>query len=248
MKEISIMYILNLALRRLWALILAAIVFAGAAFGYCKFLATPRYSATASILVTNGAILVQNPTIEGDETVNSTDISASISLMETVSDILKTPDIFRTLSDEIGNRYSYGTLKGMMSIASRSNKSLFIDITFTATSREEAIDLVNKFVALAPDYISDFIPYSYVAVTSTADGASLVYPRTTFLIMAAAVAGAVLAFAVAFIVDSFDHAILGEADLAANFDIPVIGTVPDFESVGVLSTSNQTAGGKYNAY
>ncbi|MDD6479634.1 MAG: Wzz/FepE/Etk N-terminal domain-containing protein [Oscillospiraceae bacterium] len=248
MKEISIMYILNLALRRLWALILAAVVFACAAFGYCKFLATPRYSATASILVTNGAILVQNTTTEDDETVSSTDISASVSLMETVIDILKTPDIFRTLSDEIGNRRSYSSLKGMISIASRSNRSLFIDITFTATSSEEAIDLVNKFVALAPDYISDFIPYSYATVTSTADGAALVYPKTTFLIMVAAVVGAVLAFAVAFIVDSFDHAILGEADLAANFDIPIIGTVPDFESVGVLSTSNQTAGGKYNAY
>ena len=247
MKEISIMYILNLALRRLWALILAAVVFAGAAFGYCKFLATPRYSATASILVTNGAILVQNGT-EEDETVNSTDISASISLIETVSDILKTPEIFKSLSNKIDNRHSYSALKNMISIAARSNRSLFIDITFTATSREEAIELVNKFVALSPEYISDFIPYSYVAVTSTADGASLVYPRTTALMAVAALAGAFFAFVVAFVIDSFDHAILGENDITSRFDIPIIGTVPDFESVGVLSTSSQSAGGKYNAY
>lgn len=246
MKELSLMYFLNLALRWLWVIILVMIVFGASAFGYCEFLATPQYKATASVLVTNGAIM-QDATEEKD-TVNSTDISASISLIDTVMDILKTPEIFKELSNEIDNRYSYGALKSRFTVTEKSNRSMFVDISFIANSPEEATELVNKFAALTPDYITKFVPYSYVAIAANADNASLVYPKTTTFIMMAALVGAAITYIVVFIIDSLDHAVLGEKDFASKYDIPIIGTVPDFESVGVIASSNQANGGKYNAY
>ena len=68
-------------------------VFAAGAFGYCKFLATPEYTATASVLVTNGGIMVQEST-NGQDTISTTDITASINLVDTVTDILETSDIY----------------------------------------------------------------------------------------------------------------------------------------------------------
>lgn len=237
MRDISLMYLFNLAVRRIWILILAAIVFAVGAFCYCEFVATPVYTATASVLVTNGGIMVQEST-DGKETISTTDITASINLVDTVTDILETSDIYKELAKSTGEKYTYSQLKGRTTISSKTDHSMFVDVSVTASNPDEATMLVNAFVKLTPEYIVEFVPYSNVAVAATADSATLVFPRTTTMIALAAVVGIVLAFAVALLIDSFDQAILGEKDFTSHYDIPLVGSIPDFESLGIVSTSN----------
>lgn len=237
MKEISLVYIFELALRRLWVLILAAVIFATGAFCYCEFLATPQYTATASVLVTNGGIVSQQVGNEND-TISSTDISASKSLVDTVIDILKISDIYKDLAEELDGKYTYDQLKNHMSIKAKENRSMFVDVSFKAANPKEAVRIVNKFVAMTPEYIVEFVPYSYVAVAATADAASLVFPRTKTTTATAALIGIAFAFGLVFLIDSFDQAILGEKDFTSHFDIPLIGVIPDFESTGVVASSN----------
>lgn len=248
MKEISLMYLFDLALRRLWALVLAAVVFAAGAFCYCKFLATPQYTAKASVLVTNGGIMTQQ--IEnGNDTISSTDISASVNLVDTVIDILKISDIYKDLAKELDGKYTYSQLKGRMSITEKENRSMFVDVSFKASNPKEAVEIVNKFVEMSPEYIVKFVPYSSVAVASTADAAALVFPRTKTTTATAALVGMVFAFALVFLIDSLDQAILGEKDFTAHFDIPLVGIIPDFESTGVVAPSNYyQKGGKDSGY
>ena len=245
MKDISLMYLFDLALRRIWVLILAAVVFAAAAFGYCKFLATPQYTATASVLVTNGGIMTKSDT-EGDETISTTDISASINLVDTVMDILETSEIYKKLSESIDGEYSYQQLKSKTTISSKADHSMFVDVTFRAESPKEATEIVNAFVELTPEYIVEFVPYSNVAVAATADSAALVFPRTTTTITIAGLVGAVIAFAISLLIDSFDQAILGESDFTSHYDIPLVGSIPDFESMGIVSSSNYYQKGASN--
>lgn len=246
MKDISLMYLFDLALRRIWALILAAVVFAAGAFCYCKFLATPQYTATASVLVTNGGIMTKSDT-DGNETISTTDISASINLVDTVMDILETSEIYKQLSENMDNKYSYKQLKAKTTISSKADHSMFVDVSFKASSPKEATEIVNAFVELTPEYIVEFVPYSNVAVAATADSAALVFPRTTTTSAIAALVGVVLAFAVALLIDSFDQAILGEADFTSHYEIPLVGSIPDFESMGIVSSSNYYQKGVSNS-
>ena len=247
MKDISLMYLLNLALRRLWVLILAAVVFAAAAFGYCKFLATPEYTATASVLVTNGGITVQNSNNDR-ETISTTDISASINLVDTVMDILETSDIYKKLAEEIDNKYTYKQLKSKTTISAKADNSMFVDVKFSAADPQEATEIVNAFVELTPEYIVEFVPYSNVAVASTADSASLVFPRTTTLIGLSGIVGIVIAFVIVFIIDSFDQAILGEKDFTSHYEIPLIGSVPDFGTMNAEVSNYYQKGTGTNGY
>lgn len=246
MKDISLMYLFDLAVRRIWVLILAAVVFAAGAFGYCKFLATPEYTATASVLVTNGGIMVQEST-DGKETISTTDITASINLVDTVTDILETSDIYIKLAEEMGNKYTYKQLKGKTTISAKTDHSMFVDVSFKASDPKEATEMVNAFVELTPEYIVQFVPYSSVAVAQTADSATLVFPRTTTISAVAAMVGIVLAFAVVLLIDSFDQAILGEKDFTSHYDIPLVGSIPDFESMGVVTSSNYYQKGVNNS-
>lgn len=227
-KTINIMDLVMLALRHIWIIILTAVVFAAGAFSYCKFFVTPSYSATASILVTNGAV-----TTSYDETtgkIASSDISASLYLSYTVVDILNTPDIYKKVADQLGKDYSYQGLMGCSSIARRSEETLFIDVTFSSTDPKEAMRIANKFVEIACGYIPEFIPSARANVASTAIKASMTYPRTVMTTGVAGVVGAVAAYIVLFIIDSMNRAIKGEEDFTSNFDVPLLGAVPDFEN------------------
>lgn len=242
MNNVSLIYLLKLALRRIWILIVVAVLCAATAFCYCEFVTTPKYRAKGSVLATNGAILTQNQSSVQASKINGTDIVASLNLASTISDILNTSDIFKELADKTGGKYKYTALMGMATVARRGEDTLFIDVSFTANSREEAVTLTNTFLELAPDYISNYLPDSNTNIATTADGAAQIYPRTAMTTLAFAVLGAVAAFAVVFIIDSNDKAIKGEKDFTGSFDIPLLGVVPDFQSTAGVHYK----GGKVN--
>lgn len=245
-KTINIMDLVMLAWRRLWIIALAAVVCAVAAFGYCKFFLTPSYSSTASILVTNGAVITSYA--ETTDKISGSDISASLYLADTVVDILNTPDIYIKLANELDEENSQG-LKGGFSVSRRSESTLFIDVTYSSTDPEEAVRVVNKFVEVACDYIPEFIPSARANVAATAMKAGQTYPRTTMTTGVTGMVGAVVAFVVLYIIEMMNRSIKGEEDFTNKFDVPLLGAVPDFENVESSSyRKSKTRGGYGNGY
>lgn len=200
------------------------------AFCFCEFVAVPQYSATGSIMVTNASIVsASDDELYGDN-INSADITASLNFANTVIDILNTNGIFKELSNELSGQYTYTQLKGLSSIARRSNNTLFVDISFKADSREEAITLVNAYLEIAPDYINTFVPKTAVTATSIADNATKTYPRTVLATGTSGIFGAFIAYAIVFLVYCANSVIKGEEDFKDRFDLPILGCIPDFSA------------------
>lgn len=227
MKNITLISLFNLAIKHILVIIIAAAIFAGAAFCYCEFIADARYSAKGAILVTNGAITTDENGAQ--TTINNTDIAASINISDTVTDTLSTSGIFKELAKELKNKYRYNTLKSLASVSQRDNNSLFIDISFTAETPDEAVSLVNSYLAIAPDYVSSALPGT-ASSTFEADTATKVFPNTFTITAIAGFLGAIIAFAIVFFIDSLDTIIHDEDDFKEKFDVPVIGSVPDFSA------------------
>lgn len=228
-KTINIMELVMLAWRRLWILILVAVIAAAGAFCYCRFLVTPIWGAKSSIVVTNGAITIINPDSTQDK-VSASDLSASRFLIETVIDVLKTPDLYKQVADELGKDYNYLSIKSRTAISPRSENSLFVDITVTSADPKEAMRIANKIAKVSCDYIPEIIPNSAAIDVETAVSASMTHPRTARTTAIAGVVGAVLAYAVLFIIESTNRAIKGEEDFTTRYDVPLLGAVPDFEN------------------
>lgn len=243
MGDISLIYLLGLAWKRIWALITAMVVFAAAAFCYCQFAAEPRYTATASILATNGAIVDQssNNQILSEDSVKSTDISASLTLANTIVEILKTPDAYMELADTLGGDYTYSNLKSMITVERRDTNNLFIDITVKAGDGAQAQKLANEFAKLSCSYVLDFIPSVKAMVVSTSTSFTKVYPRTLTVTGISGIVGAIVAFVIAFIADSLNQSIRGEDEFISKYSLPLLGSVPDFENDDII-TSYRTRG------
>lgn len=251
MNNISLISLLKLALKHIYALILAGVVFAAVAFSYCKFVAVPKYSATGSILVTNGSIINDTQSSATSSTssrnISYTDINASLQLADTINDILNTNDIYKELSNEDSNRYTYSNLKSRSSVKRRSTDSLFIDVTFVASTPEEALRLTNKFLNLTPDYVKNYIPSANTAIATQPDRAGKTYPRTLLYTLAAGLCGVILAYAVVYIVSLTNNSIKDEDDIVNNYDITVLGNVPDFTNAKSKEYSAYKKGGYGNA-
>ncbi len=245
MNELTPMSIINMILHRLWAVILAAVVCAVGTFAYCRFLADPVYQATISLAVTNGTIIKDDDgstaeTGNQNNTVNFNDLSASVYVAKNCVDILKSSSIYKDLSAAINNQYSYKMLKKGFSVNLRNEEKIFIDISFKSTSYNETIKIVNAFADLSAVNIKKIIPSATVVVMDYADTAPQTSPRTTNNALLAAVVGALLASGIIVVLNLFDRTIKGEEDFKARFDIPILGCVPDFDSVMGNSTHTRS--------
>ncbi len=248
MNEFSIYHIFRLIIKNFFIIVLCAILFGVGAFCYCEFHLEERYSASGSVVVTNGGIFDangQSTQITGSDKVSNSDIAASINLLTTVKDILSTNDIYKELANKLGGEYTYSQLKSCATISKRDDYSLFIDVRFEMNDKNEATKITNMFLELTPDYINESIPNTSTRVY-TCDGASKTYPRTASTTAIAMFVGALLAFVVVYIISLFNTTIESEEEFKDRYNIPVLGDIPDFASAksGKYAKSYYK-GGKY---
>ncbi len=229
MDNINYALLFRVFMKRLWIIVLVFIVAISVAYAYCSYIATPQYSATASVLVTNGAITSES-TSEIKTSVSSTDVTASLNLVDTITDILKTPEIYRVTAKESKGKYEYAQLRSAASVSRRNDNTLFIDISFRNAKGESAIEMANMFAETACVYIKNIIPNSNATVVAKAVSASLVYPRTFYTMVLSGLAAAVAVYVLFLIPETINRVIRNEDDFTKNFDLPVIGLIPDFEN------------------
>ncbi len=240
MNNYSLRYMVNVALKYWILIVVASVLTAGAAFSYFNFVAEPKYTANGSIAITNGKIIIANET---SQKVENGDIVASINLATTVTDILKTSGIYKELADELDNKYSYGQLMGKTSVSRKSDDTIFIDVSFTHSDPKEAIEILNEYLKLAPDYINT-IGKDITSVVFPADYASWSYPSDVIIIAIGAVAGAVIMYIIIFFIYTSNNIIRDGDDYAELCGMDVIGVVPDFAS----SRNAEKRYGKYGYY
>ncbi len=251
MQNFSAMYLLNLAVKRIWALVLTAVVFAATTFAYCSLIVVPQYSATSTVLITNGRVSASYNQGDyynykgesGDGFVSGTDISSSITLTYTVLELLKSPDVFIKLADKLDGKYTYEFLMGRTTVENRGERTLLLDVKFRSSDGEEAMHISNAFSELICEYVPECITYSTAKVVTTALKFHKVSPATLTNTATAAFIGAVVAFIIVFIIDFSDQSVRGEEELIEKYDIAFLGSIPDFDSV--TSAGSATYG--YNA-
>lgn len=226
MRNFTLLSLFNIAIKHIFILIIAAVVAATAAFSYCNYIAVPKYSATGHIFMTNGTIIVLDNQ-EKNDYISTSDISASSNLLNIAVDLLNTNVIYKKLSSELDGKYSFENLDARSNVKRKDNSSLQIQVTFTANTPQEALELTNEFLSIAPDYISSYIQNAATSVIE-ADRSVKTYPQTLRSTMLAAMAGAVLTYGIILIIYSANVVIQDEEDFKQRFNVLIMGSVPDF--------------------
>lgn len=230
MNELTLSSLLGILKKCLVYMIVVSVLCAIGAYCYCKFIATPTYQTSISFIGANSSGFgIQ--TDEDDDHFDSTDISVSRALILTYVDMFKTNGFYEMIQEKCGLDYSAGRIRGMVNVVQRAENSLFIDVTVTCSNPKHAIKIAETIYEYGDDYLSGTFPIAYVkAIEGTNSTATQNYPVTSTTMMAAVILGAVLVFGIAVIITVMDKTIKGEKDFVANYDIPILGNIPNFKA------------------
>ena len=222
--------------RRAWAIVLAMVIFGGAAFGYARFLITPLYQASAMMYVNNSSINV------GSTQVDLSDLSAAQSLVETYIVILKTRGTLEQVIEQENLSYDYETLSDM--IEAGASTEVF-EIQVTSADPEEAERIANCIAELLPGRISEIVEGSSVKIVDYAivpsQKSSPSISRYTLLGL---LLGAVVSCGVIVLMELFDEQIRDEDYVRQTFDLPLLAAVPDRTGKGAGDSYYKTTSGK----
>ena len=220
--EIDLLRIARAILKRIWAVILAIVVFGAAFFSYAAFFITPTYTATGMFYVNSSSVSLSSAL-----SISTGDLAAAKSLVNTYIVILKSRSTLNEVIDRAELSYSYEELSEMIS-ASAVNDTEVFRVSVTSTDPKEAKDIVNTIASVLPEKIETVVAGTSMRIVDYA-----VTPRTksapsiTRYTAIGIVIGAVLSIGLIVIFDLMDDFVHSQDDLLQKFDLPVLASIPN---------------------
>lgn len=190
---------------------------------YSIFIQKPMYTSKTSIVLT-GFSTVTN----GESTITQTDLNINSKLVSTYQEIVKSRRVLNQVIDELHLVDSVESLAKKISVYSVSDTEI-IEIAVTSEKANEAYLVANAVSEIFSKEVKDLYNLSNVSVLDNAEMSTM--PSNLNLvkeILIYLVVGIVLACAVLFLTFYFDTTIKGAQDIEKRYNLPILGTVPDY--------------------
>ena len=234
-RDFSLLDILQLLKLRWWIILLAAIIFAGGAGVFSYFSYEPTYSSSVTVYVNDQT---------GQDTNTADDVSQVKWAKEVVNSylaLLKTNDFMEEISSEYRARFpqaweerTYSALKLSKSCVKYTiiEETYLFTFTVTTHDKEASYNIGKIFEELAPNKITEVTGKDAIKI---ADSSRVAIEASNSRNMArnsilGFLIGAILAFLIVLIVDVSDVRIKDEDDIVDSYNVPLLGSVPNFES------------------
>lgn len=235
--EIDLLKLARALWRRAWAIMLAAVVFGGAALAYTAIFVTPQYKAEALMYVNSSDISVGGAKLS----ISQGELTAAQSLIKTYAVILSTRTTLNDVIEQSGVSYTYEELKDMISAESVNSTEVF-SITVTSPSPKEAELLANTIVRILPEKIAAIVEGSSARIVDYAvEPVKKASPSLSKNTLIGAMLGFVLACGIVVIVELTDEQIHDSDYLIQTYDIPVLAVIPDLLSANSTNDYYQSA-------
>lgn len=183
------------------------------------FFLDSRYQASTQVLVNQK---------ESDSQMMAQEVQSNIQLVNTYSEIVKSPRILDKVSKELNRKYTSTELSEMLTVSNQAESQL-LNIDVESKSEENAETIANKIAEVFSDEVPDIMNVDNVSILSTADNATVqVAPKTMINLIMGVIIGLGIALLIIFIKEVFDKRIKSEEDVENELDIPVLGSIQKF--------------------
>lgn len=224
MIEIDLLKLVLVLWRKVWAIILAAIVVGAISFGVTYNFITPKYQASVKVYVNNSTNQVDT------NSITSADIIASKDLVDTYIVTLKTRTTLNQVIQAAGLDYTYEELMEMITAASVNSTEVF-EITVTSESAKEAALIANTIADIFPTRIAEIVENSSVRIVDYAIiNEEPVSPSYVKNVAIGVMAGIVVAVALIFLQFVLDNKIHSEEYLIEHYKYPILAVIPDLNT------------------
>lgn len=224
--EVNLKRLIDALLRRVWLIILVAVAGAAIVLTATYFLVTPKYESSAMFYVNNNSISVGEATLS----IDSSDITASKSLVNTYIVILNTRETLNDVIDYAGVNRRYSEIEDMIRAESVDDTEVF-QVVVTTEDPEEANVIANAIAYILPKRISSIVEGTSAKVVEAAVvAAKPSSPSYTTNTLVGFLLGFVVAVGVIVMQEMLDITIRKDEDLAMVCKYPVLAPVPDMNA------------------
>ncbi len=233
--EVTLMDLFRIVMKRIWLVMVVTVLAFTIAISYCVFIAKPVYSAKATVLIASGALFKGETEQSNAEYITTAELSTSFALLKSISGILSQSveyyEMAIGLAEEAGlnHEYTVGQLKGKTSI-SYEEESLILTINVKTYDKDDTAVLVAALAECTPVAVTSRLGRTSAVVLNIEKSAVQVAPNTIMTSLLALIAGFALSVVAAIAIDLLDKTVKGEDDFLKNHDVPLLGSVPDFET------------------
>lgn len=188
----------------------------------------PTYRSSFTAYVNNHSTNSEN----NIDTLNNGDTTASQSLAQTYSVIMASRPVVEDALKQAKLSYTYEDVSNCISTSIQTNTQL-VTLNVTMQSAEDAKKLADAIADVAPDYIADIVEGSSMKIVSSPVLATSKYsPSISKNTVIGALIGLLLALVIVTVQYLTDDRIHSAADLEKKFGISIMGSIPDFATVG----------------
>lgn len=241
-KEFDIMKLLLLLFRKAYILIIGCIAGILVAYLMTSFLITPKYTSSLNMYVNNGYTAQDE-----DAIITTGTISASISLVNTYSVLLKDDTFMESVSQALDGRATAQQIQSCVTM-SAVNETEVMKISATTTDPNLSADICNTIAALAPDLLKRVTRSGAVEVVGPATPAAQPSsPNLVKNLIIGALIGVVLPGAVIVLRALLDTTVSSEEEVKQLYSLTSFGAVPSFHINGASTKRGNKSKGHSSA-
>lgn len=223
-KEINLNELYKLIKKSLVKIVFFTFIVAAIMFSVSNYLIMPQFEASTSMIIIDS---------EGKK---GQDISKEINelkfnkeLVNTYSEIIKTRGVANIVISNLDLDISYEEFKARVSVGQKNNTEIF-EIKVIDTIPERARDIANETSDVFKEVIIDIMKIDNVQILDKAIVPSRpISPKIERNTLLGAIAGFMISVFMIIIKETFDTRVKSPEDVSENFDIPVLGVIPEYK-------------------
>lgn len=229
--EINIVPLLLHLLKNLWLILLVGVVIGSMAFAATKIFIKPTYRCSFTAYVNNRQAAVNT------DGLSVSDVSAAKQLVQTYSTVLTSNNVMSEAIKAKGLSYDVKKLKGMVSTEIQADTEI-IKVYVVSQSPEDAFEAAVAIAGVSPKVMADIIEGSSMKIVEYPQMPDGIYKpdykRYTILGFGA---GVLLMIVILIIRYLRNDTVRDEHELENRFTVPVLGVIPDVNSVSDSKSS-----------
>ena len=226
-EEISLAELFAILKKRMSMIISIGLVALILAAVFTFFIATPKYSSTAQILV--------NRKTESSEGMQLNDINTNVQMINTYKDIIKGPVILNEVSEKLETNLTTAELSNKINIATQDNSQVF-SLTVTDESPFDAAEIANEVSTTFQNEIGNIMNVENVTIISEAipDG-NQISPNNPLNLMVGLLIGLMLGIGAAFLLEFMDKSVRDERFITEELGWTSLGNVSEMSQSELAS-------------
>ena len=233
--------ILGILRKRRGVIIWTTIICAVLTFFTSVFVISPKYSSNTDILV--------NRKVNNQENAQA-QIQADVQMISTYKDIITSPTILNTVSDQLSTRgynMNAADIKNCINISNQQNSQVFTVTVETKNPNLSAL-IANTVADVFKKKVKTIMSVNNVSILSKAvSNPNPVSPKIPLATLIGIVAGLLLGLILAFAIDGLDRTVDNESfitkELGLN-DLGIINEIPANKVKKMLMTSHSAKGSR----